>query len=247
MRSVIPPQPLARPSLWIPGNGMKKTVPVAATPLQGRSLIVHGAISILSIFLAVGGIMALVPVDKSEHLYASFSFPFYTTSVRKNDTALIQAQSATATAVTVDGFDPGGGRVYAGVKVAPLDLHVSAVDIGNLHRFFYGQCTYWANQRYHQETGHWIPWLGNAYQWAYQAPAYGWNLSSTPNPRGASIMVFGPYAQGAGAYGHVAVVEKVNADGSVLTSNWNWNGDWATLTWHTFYPGRGISFLWYPD
>ncbi|GCE25667.1 hypothetical protein KDA_11510 [Dictyobacter alpinus] len=244
VRSAVP-RPIGRPPILIPAT--QKRRPAPATPLQGRRLIVHGALSILSIFIAVGGVMALVPVDKSEHIYSTLSFPFYTTAVRKNDTALIQAQAATATAVTVDGFDPGGGRVYAGVKAAPLDVHVSAIDSGSLRRFFYGQCTYWANQRYHEETGHWIPWLGNAYQWAYQAPAYGWNISSTPNPHGSSIMVFGPYAEGAGAYGHVAVVERVNGDGSVLTSNWNWNGDWATLTWHTFYPGRGISFLWYPD
>ncbi|GCF06634.1 hypothetical protein KDI_01980 [Dictyobacter arantiisoli] len=171
---------------------------------------------------------------------------FHSIAVRKNDTALIDAQSATATAVTVDGYDPGGGRMYSGVQVQPQDAQTSAADYGSLNRFFYGQCTYWVNKRYHQVTGHWIPWLGNAYQWAYQAPAYGWNISDIPNPHGASIMVFSPYTEGAGAYGHVAVVERVNDDGSILTSNWNWDGAWATLTWRTFYPGTGIHFIWYP-
>jgi surface antigen len=103
--------------------------------------------------------------------------------------------------------------------------------------------------RYQQLTGHYVPWLGNAYQWAYQAPAYGWVISPTPNPNGPSIIVIGPGTQGAGWYGHVAVVETGVADASngVLTSNWNWNGHWASQDWVRFYPGPGIHFVWYPN
>ncbi|WP_126595234.1 CHAP domain-containing protein [Dictyobacter aurantiacus] len=237
----------ASPSLVIaPGGG--RTPPSGKTSLRGRRLVVHSALSFLFLFLALGATMALMPVDAgNSHEGSTFPFTFHIASVHKNDTVLITAQEATATAVTVDGYDPGGGHVYAGVKAAPVNIHLPAADYGRLSQFFYGQCTYWANMRYHQLTGHWIPWLGNAYQWAYQAPAYGWTISDTPNPMGQSIMVFSPYAQGAGAYGHVAVVERINADGSVLTSNWNWNGDWATFSMRTFYPGRGISFIWYPN
>lgn len=215
--------------------------------LSGRRFVVHGALSILFIFIAAGIFMTMVPLDSHEGLNKGLPLRFHTISVRKNVTALIEAQSATATAVTIDGYDPGGGHTYAGVLARSDAMHVSAADYGSLSRFFYGQCTYWVNMRYHQSTGHWIPWLGNAYQWAYQAPAYGWTLSATPNPHGSSIMVFSPYSEGAGAYGHVAVVESVNSDGSVLTSNWNWGGDWATLTYRTFYPGPGVSFIWYPN
>ncbi|WP_201364799.1 CHAP domain-containing protein [Dictyobacter formicarum] len=243
----VKPQVSASPALVIPARGLKKA-PSGQTPLRGRRLVVHSALSFLLLFLALGATMALMPVDNSnDHANSNFSFTFHIASVRKNDTVLITAQAATATAVTVDGYDPGGGHIYAGVKAAPANIHLPVADYGRLSQFFYGQCTYWANMRYHQITGHWIPWLGNAYQWAYQAPAYGWTISDTPNPQGKSIMVFSPYAQGAGSYGHVAVVESVNADGSVLTSNWNWNGDWATFSLRTFYPGRGISFIWYPN
>lgn len=214
--------------------------------LLSRRFVVHGALSILFIFVATATFISMVPLGYHKDLAAHTLFSFHTLSVRKNDTVLIEGQSATATAVTVDGYDPGGGLTYAGVLAIPEAVHIAAADYGSLTHFFYGQCTYWANMRYHQATGHWIPWLGNAYQWAYQAPAYGWTLSTTPNPRGTSIMVFSPYAEGAGAYGHVAVVESVNSDGSVTTSNWNWGGAWATLSYRTFYPGPGVSFIWYP-
>ena len=215
--------------------------------LFSRRFVVRGALSILFIFIAAGTFIAMVPAGYHKDLDVHMPFSFHTISVHRNDTALIEGLAATATAVTVDGYDPGGGHTYADVLTIPKAISIPAADYGSLNHFFYGQCTYWANMRYHQETGHWIPWLGNAYQWAYQAPAYGWTLSATPNPHGLSIMVFSPYAEGAGAYGHVAVVESINNDGSVTTSNWNWGGAWATLTYRTFYPGPGVSFIWYPN
>lgn len=224
----------------------RRTLPGVSVILR-RQFVLHGALSILFIFIATATFIAMVPLGYHKDLDAHMPFSFHTTSVRKNDTVLIEAQSATATAVTVDGYDPGGGRTYAGVLAIPEAVHIPAADYGSLTHFFYGQCTYWANMRYHQATGHWIPWLGNAYQWANQASVYGWTLSTTPNPHGTSIMVFSPYAEGAGAYGHVAVVEDVNSDGSVTTSNWNWGGAWATLSYRTFYPGPGVSFIWYPN
>jgi surface antigen len=212
-------------------------------------MIVHGAVSTLSIFILMSALMAVIPSGiAGGHRYdQSFFQPLVSiVMTKKAHTTLIAAQAATATAVTQDGYDPGGGHTYAGVQAGETNLHIPPMDWGSLNRFFYGQCTYWANMRYHIMTGHWIPWLGNAYQWAYQAPAYGWAISSTPNPNGPSIVILAPYAQGAGAYGHVAIVEKVNRDGSVVTSNWNWNGRWASESWVTFYPGRGVTFVWYP-
>ena len=54
--------------------------------------------------------------------------------------------------------------------------------------------------------------------------------------------------EGAGYFGHVAIVEKINADGSVYTSNYNWygNGGWDILSYVTFMPGPGVSFVWHP-
>jgi len=100
--------------------------------------------------------------------------------------------------------------------------------------------------RYHQLTGYWVPWLGNAYQWSYGAAASGWVVSSTP--RVPSIIVLQPGVQGAGGYGHVAVVERINSDGSVYTSNMNWysNGGWDIVSYVTFTRGPGVSFVSHP-
>ena len=64
-----------------------------------------------------------------------------------------------------------------------------------------------------------------------------------------SIIVLAPGVQGAGGFGHVAVVERINSDGSVYVSTWNWyagGGGWARTSYWTFYPGPGVTFVWHP-
>ena len=125
----------------------------------------------------------------------------------------------------------------------------------NIYASYIGQCTWWAAQRYHDLSGVWVPWAGNANQWLAGAQANGWQ--ATPNaPKGLpSIICLQGYAgQGAnGLYGHVAVVESVNSDGSVNTSNMNWTDSNAPVLTSvqglpirkvTFTPGPGVSFLY---
>ncbi|GHO87226.1 hypothetical protein KSZ_52320 [Dictyobacter formicarum] len=239
-----------RGPVFIPSTGKKSSGTLRApAPPQGKRTMVHIGVAVALIFVVIGAFAAVLPTGNgqaSSALTKIFNPGTDTKTSHTNDTALIAAQAATATAVTQDGYD-AGNQVYAGVQSAPT-TNIPAQDQGSLNRFFYGQCTYWANMRYHQLTGHWVPWLGNAYQWAYQAPAYGWKTSSVPNPNGPSIIVLAPYTQGAGSYGHVAVVETgvTNPYNGVSTSNWNWNGSWGVTTYVTFYPGSGVTFIWFP-
>jgi surface antigen len=182
----------------------------------------------------------VVPVDNGAKGGFNIFSPFTNLSKStSNNTGLVLQQAATATAVTQDGFDQGGGQTFAGLPTIPPDAGA-----GGLGRFFYGQCTWWANYRYHQMSNIWVPWLGNAWQWRYGAANYGWVVSATPKV--GAIVVLQPGVQGAGYYGHVAIVEQVNPDGSVNTSNFNWLGNWGRETSVTFHPGYGISFVWHP-
>jgi len=47
--------------------------------------------------------------------------------------------------------------------------------------------------------------------------------------------------------GHVAVVERINPDGSVYTANMNWydGGGWDRVSYWTFRPGPGVLFVWH--
>ena len=203
---------------------------------KGRKWVISIAAITLLLFISLGTAFAAAPLNGGiGHLPNPVQFVSSLVHSSNNSPSLI-AQQATATAVLQqDGFDPGLG---VGVITQPGG--------GGLNRFAFGQCTYWANMRYHALTGYWVPWLGNAYQWAYGASASGWIVSSKPHV--PSIVVLQPGVQGAGYYGHVAIVERINSDGSVYTSDYNWysNGGWDILSYVTFYPGSGVSFVWHP-
>jgi len=203
---------------------------------KGRKWVISIAAITLLLFISLGTAFAAAPLNGGiGHLPNPVQFVSSLVHSSNNSPSLI-AQQATATAVLQqDGFDPGLG---VGVITQPGG--------GSLSRFAFGQCTYWANMRYHALTGYWVPWLGNAYQWAYGASASGWIVSSKPHV--PSIIVLQPGVEGAGGYGHVAIVEKINTDGSVYTSDYNWysNGGWDILSYVTFYPGSGVSFVWHP-
>jgi len=217
-------------------RGTLKKKQHAIHPPKGRKWVISIAAIVLLLCISLGTALAASPLNGgSGHLSNPIQFVASLVHNSDNSPSLI-AQQATATAVLQqDGFDPG-----LGVITQP--------GAGGLNRFAFGQCTYWANMRYHALTGYWVPWLGNAYQWANGASSSGWIVSSRPNPNGPSIIVLGPGVEGASYFGHVAVVERINKDGSVYTSNYNWysNGGWDILSYVTFYPGPGVSFTWHP-
>jgi surface antigen len=203
-------------------------------PPKGRKWVISIVAIVFLLFISLGTAFAASPLNGgSGNLPNPVQFVASLVHSGNNSPSLI-AQQATATAVLQrDGFDPG-----VGVITQP--------GAGGLNRFAFGQCTYWANMRYHALTGYWVPWLGNAYQWAYGASSSGWIVSS--KPKVPSIIVLQSGVQGAGYFGHVAIVERINSDGSVYTSDYNWyaNGGWDILSYVTFHPGSGVSFVWHP-
>jgi len=74
--------------------------------------------------------------------------------------------------------------------------------------------------------------LGNAGMWDNTA-ANGATVSNTPFV--PCIAVWEPKVGGAGSVGHVAVVEQINPDGSILISESNWPTGTSYLT-RTIYP-----------
>jgi len=80
----------------------------------------------------------------------------------------------------------------------------------------------------------------NAWQWTSRANEFHWNVSSTPTV--GAILVLQSGVQGAGGYGHVAVVEKILDNGHVMTSDMNWGGG-ASVTYVEFAVGSGVSFV----
>jgi surface antigen len=230
-----------RQSVIIRGNGNKGKRTIR--PPKGRRWVIHITGTLGLLLIAFATLLAVSPAGS----FAEWGFnPFRSISgsAMSNNASLsiLQEQAATVTAVTQDGKD-SGSQIYPGLPTPPPSYGGNGSGDG----FTYGQCTYWADYYYHELTGHWVPWGGNADAWAAGAGASGWVVSGSPHIY--SIIVLQPYVQGASGYGHVAVVVGFNGDGSVRTSNWNWyagGGGWARTSYWNFFPGPGVSFVWYP-
>ncbi len=206
---------------------------------KGRRWVVQLSVTVVLLLMAIGTLMAVVPAGtNAEKGFNPFRPIMNWVEGSNSNPSLLAEQAATVTAVTRDGYQPSSNQTYSGLPAPPAGT--SGYDA-----FTYGPCTYYADFRYHQLTGNWVPWGGDAWEWAAGARAYGWNVSSIPHV--PSIIVLQPGVQGAGYFGHVAVVEGINKDGSVYATNWNWyanGGGWARWSSWNFSPGPGVSFVW---
>ncbi|GCE28420.1 hypothetical protein KDA_39040 [Dictyobacter alpinus] len=234
---------------------------------KGRRLVINIGAAFMLLVVIIGVLAAVLPTQNGQaNVFLGFFQPkSNSVSMHNNQSALIAAQAATATAVMQDGYDAGGNVVYDGVNrdytlnngQSTLDIasggaqspatasaggQVSAANL--VIRATPGQCTWWAQYRYWQLTGYEVPWAGNAATYAYQAPAYGWINTTVPVVH--SIIVLQPGVQHAGAStGHVGIVESINPDGSLNVSSWNVVGP-GILSYNTYYAGPGVSFVYHP-
>ena len=80
----------------------------------------------------------------------------------------------------------------------------------------YGYCTWYVATQI-SVPGNW----GNASSWAYYASLSGWNVSKAPT--------VGAIAQKGGGEGHVAIVDSVNADGTVTIRDMNGFAGWGRV------------------
>lgn len=88
--------------------------------------------------------------------------------------------------------------------------------------YAYGYCTWYAFERRMQLGkpigGNW----GNASSWAYFARASGYRVDNVPE--------VGAILQNGGGLGHVAIVEDILPDGTIVLSEMNYAGGWGRVT-----------------
>jgi surface antigen len=127
--------------------------------------------------------------------------------------------------------------------VAPVSYASSSSAVGYTNVFPYPACTWWADQRYYQIHGYFVPWTSNAmaWQWTNDAYQFGWHVSSAPTV--GSIMDLQPWVQGAYGGGHVGVVEQVLSNGTFIASSMSWGANPYAVTYWTFTPGPGVTFI----
>lgn len=120
------------------------------------------------------------------------------------------------------GFAFGGEPIYGG------------------NGYAYGYCTWHAAGR-RAQIGKPLPRnLGNAITWASLAGRAGFAVDRNPQAGDVLYHVNDPWS---GGYGHVAFVEAVNPDGSLLVSDMNYAGNWGRVTYRTVLPGEFGRYL----
>lgn len=112
--------------------------------------------------------------------------------------------------------------------------YANAAAVGN--RYDYGYCTWYAYNR-RAELGRPVgSFWGNASTWAGFARASGYAVNNTP---AVGAVMQDSYS--AGGYGHVAVVESINADGSIYISEMNYAG-WNVKSYRTLDAGAASRY-----
>ena len=88
--------------------------------------------------------------------------------------------------------------------------------------YYWGDCTWYVFER-RQQLGKPVGnnW-GNAYDWDNNAKSAGYKVNNSPSV--GAIMQADAWTNFAWGMGHVAVVERINSDGSILVSEMNFGG-----------------------
>jgi surface antigen len=151
------------------------------------------------------------------------------------------AQRSTASPFVPTGKSVPTTTATNGAQQAPPGQDSGAIGWSNA--FPFGECTWWADQRYYQLHRIFVPWRTDAFaaNWVNQAHQFGWHISNVPIV--GAILVLQPGIQGAYSAGHVGVVERLLGNGAVIASSMNWGVDPRVVTDHTFYPGPGVAFI----
>lgn len=141
---------------------------------------------------------------------------------------------------------PGYSTTTTSSSSAPTSSSSSATSynfragsVGNLYAA--GNCTWWAYERRVQLGNPVGSYWGNASTWAYAAAASGYLVDR--NPSAGAVLVMSPGQAGNG-YGHVAIVERVNSDGSIVISEMNnyAYGGWNIVDNQTISSGKASEY-----
>jgi N-acetylmuramoyl-L-alanine amidase len=114
--------------------------------------------------------------------------------------------------------------LLASASISKLPVVPRQTYSSGINSYSYGYCTYYVKNRRTDMGNNW----GNASSWYYNARAAGYATGSVPRP---GAVAWRPW--GGGGAGHVAIVEAVNADGSIVVSDMNGPAGWNRVARYT--------------
>ena len=122
------------------------------------------------------------------------------------------------------------GSYYGGYST--VNAQIARASAGN--RYAFGNCTWYAYERRLQLGRPVGSFWGNAATWSMYARAAGYRVDNVPE--------VGAVMQNGGGYGHVAIVEGINSDGSITISEMNYAGNFNRVTSRTVSAGSAAGF-----
>lgn len=149
-----------------------------------------------------------------------------TSTASQAPTSAVQTQSSAGESSHASVSTSGGYSyvVGSGGFTAPNSSYIAAVNGG-----YPGQCTWYIYNRVAQ-LGAPISYrkMGNGGDWGNYARSYGFSVTNVA--KAGRVVSFSSAVPGMSSYGHVAFVESVNADGSIVVSEMNVRGEFVIST-----------------
>ncbi len=173
--------------------------------------------------VAAGTKLVIPPVNGVVYTVKAGDTPASLASMYRAD----ESQIVTYNDAELSGLTPGEQIIIPnGQKNAPLTYGVFVASYGG-NGYDYGYCTYYVATKI-SVPNNW----GNANTWDNYAAASGWTVSTTPR--------VGAIAQSDGGYlGHVAYVEAVSADGTMIKySDMNGLAGWGRVGFSDWVPAN---------
>lgn len=128
------------------------------------------------------------------------------------------------------------------VKPLPTNKETGVGQGWSGNAYALGNCTWYVYNRLKQFGKSIHPTMGNANQWVVNyIKTQGASLESTPK-RGDAVIFSSGVAGSSALYGHVAVIEFVNSDGTFVISEMNVQGEYS-MGWRVLKKQAGMYFM----
>lgn len=149
--------------------------------------------------------------------------------------AVSESAAPAVQAPAVEEYQAPAVQEYQDTEEVQAPAPASYTQSSGSNWYFDGDCTWYVFEK-RQDLGKSVSgsW-GDAKNWAGAAASEGYTVNNTPSQ--GAIMQSGAGQNGAYGQGHVAVVDQVNSDGSIVVSEMNWDGGIGGLTTRTISAG----------
>lgn len=223
--------------------------PAAATTTSVTSALSAGQTlsSGQSLWSTDGAYQAAMQTDGNFVVYASGGRPIFNTGTGGVGTARLAMQSdGNLVVYAADGRAVWNSSTSAGMSSVAMqtDGNLVVYAPGNVplwtsnrargaitdrNKFYGGQCTWGAAYKWHEASGTYPGFTGDAYQWTTNAQTAGYSIAVLPQAR--AVVVFPSSSDS--PVGHVGWVDFVQqrSDGlyiGITEMNRNWDGKWGT-------------------